>query len=115
MATAYKWQFAGPCRQRLRVPAGHLTVRIRHIRSYRRMAPLEGALSVAGDALPGLEHLDRSARHAHVDRSAARALLSVARGEAFSICRHFRRPIFRRVAKILRNPVQAIPVSPHNV
>ncbi len=31
------------------------------------MAPLEGALDVAGDALAALEHFDRAARHAHVD------------------------------------------------
>ena len=55
-----------PRRQRLRVPAGHLAVRRRHVRGHRRVAALEGALGVAGDALAALEHLDRAARHAHV-------------------------------------------------
>lgn len=36
------------------------------MRSHRRVATLEGALGMAGDALAALEYLDRAARRAHV-------------------------------------------------
>lgn len=55
-----------PRRHRLRVSAGHIAVRRRHVRGHRRVAALEGALRVAGDALAAQEHLYRAARHAHV-------------------------------------------------
>lgn len=55
-----------PCGEGLRVTAGHFAVRRRHVRGHRRVAALEGALGMAGDALTVLGHLDRRTRHAHV-------------------------------------------------
>ena len=59
-----------PCEQDVGVPAGDVTVCSGHVRVDRRMAPLEGAVGVAGDALAALEDFHRGLGHAHVDLGA---------------------------------------------
>lgn len=55
-----------PRSQRRDVPAARFGLRRRHVRGNLHVAPREGVLDVAGDALAVTEHRDRCARHAHV-------------------------------------------------